>query len=290
MTADGARPLGEVLRELRLQAELTQHELAALTASERGRPPEVSVRTIQEIEAGRQEPRRDTLTRLAQALEQAPQRSSFPGDRASFLQEVARLRATEPRRSALPRPRGKASPPPPRSEPSPVGVTPPAAEEGQAPQPPQRRWLNLRNSLLMAVVLGGLASWGTVTFLVGNSSQPPARTPAQIPTALTASCFEGAKSLSVAIPSGGLASTEEFATSPRCRDINVRFTSLPEDTEVRAVQCKRQGNWHSNWHTFHPGDTGWVEVATNMLDDTCFHLEMRSAFENTYQVAGDVAY
>src|SRR4051812_2540109 len=82
----GAATFGRLLREHRLAAELTQEALA-----ERSR---VSIRTIQELEAGSVRPRRATVTSLADAL---------------VLSDPAR---EELERAATPTPRRRTSRPP----------------------------------------------------------------------------------------------------------------------------------------------------------------------------------
>ena len=168
----------------------------------------------------------------------------------------------------------------------------------------RKRWLNPWITPLLGAVLGVLVLGGVTTFIIGNSSQQGsdilttatvnqqrfASIPTTSPTIQSEKCLSNPKRLSVIVSGNEHAHSEELITSPRCRDINVRFISLPETTEVRAIQCSRQGNWYSNWHIFHPSDTGWEEIATNMRDGVCFQLEMRSTSGKTYPATGDIDY
>jgi peptidoglycan hydrolase-like protein with peptidoglycan-binding domain len=103
------------------------------------------VRTIQEIEAGKQAPRRYTVDKLADALAAAARERSFPGaeDREAFLADVAAFRAQASRGAARP-----------RAEPR-LGDRP-GAKPSRAPG---ARVVALLLAALLLVLGAGLAGW-----------------------------------------------------------------------------------------------------------------------------------
>ena len=250
--AEGEPSFGTLLASYRRAAGLTQEALAERAG--------LSVRGISDLERGqRTAPQAHTVRALAAALRlEAPERAA--------------LEAAARRGPVLPA----------RRDGEPAA---PASSRGAGAAHAQRQRRHPWILPLLAVALGGLVGGGVLAVLAWRvSSGDAAVAPSPAPT-----CRGSATSVAIQLAGEGRVATQEFVTSERCLDINVRFTVLPEATNVRAVQCRRQGDWSTVWVPFQPNDTGWRDLATNMRDGTCFHLELQGTSGKPYEVVIAVA-
>lgn len=91
------------------------------------------------------------------------------------------------------------------------------------------------------------------------------------------------------IPSlGSSTDTEQFVTSASYRDINLRFTTIPYDTDVKPVRCDTLADI-SGYKRYKAGNTSWSVIASNVLDGTCYRLNFAAPTTNYFDVYGYVA-
>jgi len=138
---------------------------------------------------------------------------------------------------------------------------------------------------LMAVCLAGV--------LVGPTASQVASAQPQVGVQTT--CYGGRVgfSTSVAGTNAGpdeISYTGKYYASPRCNDINIRFSANPYATYVSAFRCRDLSRF-TNWKLI--SDVGvWHVVASNVINNTCFYLGFKngSGYRYFHNVSGVTAF
>jgi hypothetical protein len=87
---------------------------------------------------------------------------------------------------------------------------------------------------------------------------------------------------------GSITDPQRYVTTSQFRDINVRLTSNPRDTYVKAVRC---GGGDISTAKLFPANNHDVRViASNVRDGTCFRLNFDAPTLATFTVTGRVSY
>src|SRR5262249_49811372 len=81
---------------------------------------------------------------------------------------------------------------------------------------------------------------------------------------------------------------QRYVTTSQFRDINVRLTSNPRDTYVKAVRCDHRGDI-STAKRFRANDHRVHVIASNARDGTCFRLNFDAPTLATFTVVGRVS-
>lgn len=87
---------------------------------------------------------------------------------------------------------------------------------------------------------------------------------------------------------GSSTDNEEFFASASYNDINLRFTTIPYDTDVKPVRCSDLADI-SGYKRYDAGNTAWSVIASNVADGTCYRLNFAAPTVNSYDVEGEVA-
>lgn len=81
---------------------------------------------------------------------------------------------------------------------------------------------------------------------------------------------------------------QQFFTSLSYNDINIRFTVLPYDVDVKPVRCDNLQDI-SGYKRVSAGDGTWKVLATNVINYTCYRLNVAAPTVNFFDVKGYVA-
>lgn len=88
--------------------------------------------------------------------------------------------------------------------------------------------------------------------------------------------------------SGSSTDNAEFITSGSFNDINLRFTTIPYDTDVKPVRCDNLADI-AGYERYGANDTSWDEIAFDQPAGVCYRLNMAAPTVNFFDVVGDVA-
>jgi len=101
-------------------------------------------------------------------------------------------------------------------------------------------------------------------------------------------CYDQPEIISGTIPAHGVAYTPAFTTSTRCRDINAKFSVLMYPTAITAVRCDTLQPFTEEKQVF--ANEHYSQIASNVLNGTCFRLKLRNDQQDSYIYTGMMAY